>query len=301
MWQGNLQWNADGSVRSLNNQSVPPTLLTEGQLATFDLSKFQLAVYSGRVIGDDICRFALGDSNSLVFNPGYGWGLSDGFSDVYASGSSAFHSLLNNPGGSSQASLPLLSADMDFTAVDIINDQLTVSTTGWFTGNRVRYDVGTALIGGLTGGTHYFVIVVNATTMKLATTRANAMAGVAIDLTSQGLGTHQFRRMSGLSSYDGENVTVYAISHAGANLEYGCLTDADLQQIFTTTGGAAISGSFTPSPAMRFSGIDLFAAAFYEFSALPADYIAGIKWHGAAWKLPNNRGKFLYAPWVNLG
>ena len=69
--------------------------------------------------------------------------------------------------------------------VNTSNNTITLSTHGLSTFDRAKYDInGNTAIGGLTDGTEYFVIKVDANTIKLATNYANALAGTAISLTS---------------------------------------------------------------------------------------------------------------------
>jgi len=74
------------------------------------------------------------------------------------------------------------------TAVDVTNNTIVGGYSAWITGQEVKYKTATGVaIGGLDiYSTHYWVIRVNSTTIKLASSLANAMAEVAIDLTSQG-------------------------------------------------------------------------------------------------------------------
>lgn len=78
-----------------------------------------------------------------------------------------------------------------FTA-DAGTDVLTVpSNFSLYTGAVVQAsNSGGALPGGLAAATNYYVIRLGATTLKLATSLANAHAGTAIDITSAGTGTH---------------------------------------------------------------------------------------------------------------
>ena len=67
------------------------------------------------------------------------------------------------------------------------------SPVPYVTGDSVQFQVnpyvtGSVLPGGITAGTTYYVIAVTSTTIKLATTQANAFAGTAITLTTAGLG-----------------------------------------------------------------------------------------------------------------
>lgn len=58
------------------------------------------------------------------------------------------------------------------------------------TGTPIKFSSTTSVPAGLVAGTKYYAINVSATTIKVASTLANAQAGTAIDLTSQGTGTH---------------------------------------------------------------------------------------------------------------
>lgn len=71
-------------------------------------------------------------------------------------------------------------------AVDIALETITVGQT-YVTGDQVKLGSTVSVPGGLTAGTIYFVIS-GSNTIKLATTLQNAMAGTAINLTTQGVG-----------------------------------------------------------------------------------------------------------------
>lgn len=77
-------------------------------------------------------------------------------------------------------------------AVTVATDLITVASNvdKWITGMKVRATTTTTLPTGLALATDYFVIRMSATTIKLAATLANAVAGTAIDITGQGSGTH---------------------------------------------------------------------------------------------------------------
>ena len=69
--------------------------------------------------------------------------------------------------------------------VSTSNNTITISSHGLSTHDRAKYNVnGNTAIGGLTDGTTYFVIKVDANTIKLATNFTNCQAGTAISLTS---------------------------------------------------------------------------------------------------------------------
>lgn len=73
-----------------------------------------------------------------------------------------------------------------FVAADVtvLADTITITTHGFFTGLKVAL-AGTNLPTGLSA-TNYWVIVVDANTIKLATSLALALAGTAVDITAQG-------------------------------------------------------------------------------------------------------------------
>ena len=71
------------------------------------------------------------------------------------------------------------------SAVSTANDTITLSSHAFNTGDAVTYsDKGGTVIAGLTDGGTFFIIKVDANTVKLATTASNAVAGTAIDITA---------------------------------------------------------------------------------------------------------------------
>jgi hypothetical protein len=79
------------------------------------------------------------------------------------------------------------------TTADILT--LPAQMLGLATGNGVEVsNVGGGLPGGLSGSTTYYWIRLTDLTGKLATTYANSLAGTAIDITTEGTGTHSLHR-----------------------------------------------------------------------------------------------------------
>lgn len=72
------------------------------------------------------------------------------------------------------------------------SDTLAVASNAdkWLTGMKVRVSSSGTLPTGLVAATDYYVIRFTATSIKLATSLANALAGTAIDITAAGSGTH---------------------------------------------------------------------------------------------------------------
>lgn len=69
---------------------------------------------------------------------------------------------------------------------------LTISNHGFVTGLVGQASTSSALPTGLSTSTNYYVIVVDANTIALASSLANAVAGTAIVLSSNGTGTQTF-------------------------------------------------------------------------------------------------------------
>ena len=86
-----------------------------------------------------------------------------------------------------------------YTSVNASNEQITLTTGstdhGLETGDLVRFVEGTAAVGGLTSGNSYYVIDASINNIALASNLSNANAGVAINITSQGTGTHKVQKL----------------------------------------------------------------------------------------------------------
>ena len=89
--------------------------------------------------------------------------------------------------------------------VNTSTNEITVTAHGLATEDGLIYSQGTSAIGGITNGSTYYAIVVNANTIKLAANATDAANGTAIDLTSQGTGTQVFTTQGIAVSYILEN------------------------------------------------------------------------------------------------
>ena len=76
------------------------------------------------------------------------------------------------------------------SAVDTAAETITLTSHKFQTGDTVQVSTSGGLPSGLSASTTYYVIDASSNTIKLATTLANATAGTAINLTSQGSGNH---------------------------------------------------------------------------------------------------------------
>lgn len=98
-----------------------------------------------------------------------------------------------------QATTNTLGYGDTFTA-DASTDVLTYTSTtnspmNILTGTRVQLTTTTTLPAGLALATDYYVIKIDDSTCKLATSYANAIAGTAINITDAGTGTHTMSRL----------------------------------------------------------------------------------------------------------
>ena len=88
-----------------------------------------------------------------------------------------------------QVSCKTISATFATTDVNTSTEQIVVGRNISLK-TTIKFSSTGTLPAGLTAGTKYYAINVNSTTIKVATSSYNAEEGVAIDLTSQGSGTH---------------------------------------------------------------------------------------------------------------
>lgn len=114
-------------------------------------------------------------------------------------------------------------AKEDISAVDETTEELTVAQD-WTTGIEVVLATTNTLPDPLAVNTVYYVIRVDATTIKLATTAANATAGTAIDLTDQGTGTHSiYAYFDRVKEPDAFMISIYKSSNLNVPVEtYTC-------------------------------------------------------------------------------
>lgn len=79
--------------------------------------------------------------------------------------------------------------------VDVAEDGLKVASHGMQTGDGpVRFTTSSALPTGISAGTDYYIIRLDANHFSIATSYANAIAGTDVNITAIGTGTHQLVR-----------------------------------------------------------------------------------------------------------
>src|SRR6185436_15834635 len=135
------------------------------------------------------------------------------------------------------------------TAVTVTNGAIHFGSAHNFnTGQQVTYSNGGGTsVGGLTSGSNYFVIVVDSTTVKLASSQANAVAGTAISLTSVGSGTgHSLTPLptGSARSFDAGAAAVTVSTTLSDTITFASnhnLTTGDIV-IYKNGGGTSIGG-----------------------------------------------------------
>ena len=171
-------------------------------------------------------------------------------------------------------------AGIAFTAT-AATDQLAATAHGFGTGSGplIVTNSGGALPAGLSATTRYWAILVDANTIKLATSRPNAMAGIAVDITGAGTGTHSIARASDMLFASPPKA--FSLSPMNAN---AAAILAEAAQEWRREDGAAATGSsafhyentvtgntIAPNPRLRVSG----------FTALASGQEAKFRWSGS--------------------
>lgn len=154
----------------------------------------------------------------------------------------------------------LVVADDTFTAAD--TDICTATAHGLQTGDGpIRLtNSGGALPAGLAAATDYYVIRLDADTFSLATSRANALAGTAIDITDAGTGTHTLADTASTKRLETVADGIDTDSDTGAALAAATWTDltVDAAECVLDAGEelwlVALEGGTATLPAGRFFG-----------------------------------------------
>ena len=128
----------------------------------------------------------------------------------------------------------------DNTNVNTGTNIITSNTT-FSTGTRVTYNSDVTATGGLTNGGTYYVINISSTTMKLATTAANAAAGTPIPLTSTGSGNMTLMPTS-VAKLGWETFT---FTPGGAATSYNIYRDTSAGFGSATLVGTSVTNSFS--------------------------------------------------------
>lgn len=124
---------------------------------------------------------------------------------------------------------------------------ITVQTnTTLYTGTAVVYTSTSTVVTGLTASTTYYVIRVSDTTIKLASSLANALAGTAIDLTGAGAGIHtltQTLTTRALGDLGGEEAHVQLNGEVGIH-NHGVTDPGHTHNMVAGTGSSATDANY---------------------------------------------------------
>ena len=177
------------------------------------------------------------------------WGLTFGSEDghsIQVGGTSFLTNVLalSVADPSSTPDIDIANSWTSATDVNATTNRITISGHGYSTGDAVVYNA-TSADSGLTSGTTYYVAVVDANTISLSTTEANALAGTIISLTGDGAGEQISdgageRKLSIAAGPVNEAATRLAI-----NVNGGGFYDIDLATHLTDAGVSATATSVT--------------------------------------------------------
>lgn len=132
----------------------------------------------------------------------------------------------------------------EYTAVNATSNEITISSHGFLTGLRVTFS-GTSTYPNPLDVGDYYIIRVDANTIKLATTFANALSGTAIDITTQGLGTDTLTPVSYGSLYGLKHSDIDFSSNSFLRVAHGYVNGIALQFKATGSYATGISPSTT--------------------------------------------------------
>jgi len=156
------------------------------------------------------------------------------------------------PGGAGQGTF---ATSFPNTDVIVAANDITVSANdSIYTGTAVVLSTTGTAPAGLTAGTTYYAIRESSTLIMLATTRANAIAGTAIDITGQGIGTHTLtitytnRTVGDVVGEESHGLTVSEIPSHSHSVNGYVRTNYDINDVFSDYQGLDTgSGNYTSS------------------------------------------------------
>jgi hypothetical protein len=139
------------------------------------------------------------------------------------------------------------------TDVNVTTNAITISSHGYTTGDIVVYTRdGGHVISGLTDYNIYYVIVVNSSTIKLATSLNNANNGTAVDLTATAVGDNILYNPvteTGNGYFAVPSITFTSDSGSNATARAVLSDDNKISYVIVTNGGSG----YSTAPAVTFS------------------------------------------------
>lgn len=269
------------SYYPINNSSGTWTPFTDGDAV--------LMIAAGRVTHGYDLRFAIGDSNSLVYtSSGQGWGMApDGFHTALQ-GTALVKSKLN--GGISYNTFT--NGGTGYATGELIT---ATAHSGGGTGYRGRLQATNGVITDIYNEVYaqgYTAVGIN--TVDYSITTSGGASAVIVGNNSGG-----YHVDPGL---DGLDVLLYAYHSLDQAPVFKLINLAD-GSVIAATDGLAAGASYNyaylqANPCSRISGMAVYGAALYKFSSgvIPTDVDAGALWCGQQW----SRGhRYLYPEWVD--
>lgn len=182
-------------VRLTTTSALPAPLAVDTNYYIINLTAntFSLATtYHNAVDGTaiDITSAGTGTQSVYLYGGGANWYLFDDMSSV-------------DP------------INFDYTDVDTGTEELTITAHGLNTGRRIVFSTSGTMPTGLTAGTTYYAIRVDANTIQVASSYYNAYIGTAINISAQGAGTHT------MTPYDPSMVFCDTASPAANDIDTG--------------------------------------------------------------------------------
>lgn len=140
--------------------------------------------------------------------------------------------------------------------VEVVGNTIVITAHGLGTGLKGQLTTDGVLPTGLSAATDYFVIVVDANTIKLAASLVDANAGTAVNITAAaGGGTHTF--------------TATALAGGAVKIQ-GSIDDST----FVDVGGDGASQAFTVSGSLFFNVKDVYYRFFRVIHSLTAGQVS---------------------------
>ena len=197
-----LIWTVD-NVKSVNDGSIVAAMLASDSVTTAKIA-------DGAITFAKLGSGVLGNANHTDITSDYTVLVSDEIVLVDAQSGDLTITL---PSVASAANKIITIKRVDNTdiftdvclaaSVSVANDTFTMTSHPFSNLDRVQLTTTSALPTGLSLATDYYIIYVDANTVKFATSRANAQVGTAIDLTSQGTGAHTVTSENNIVTIDG--------------------------------------------------------------------------------------------------
>lgn len=162
--------------------------------------------------------------NDLVLNNGlfsatWNWFLRSLSDAVQSLGQESYFQLQND----------LNAKSFSTSDVNTSTDTITETSHNYYTGLVGQFTTTGSAPGGISATTDYYIIKVNANSYKIATTKANAEAGTAVNITSTGSGTHTFTPRG--------DVTNLKFNKRGVSVAF---VDFLIQRVTTSTGATEL-------------------------------------------------------------